>query len=564
MPCSSDSPLATRHLSLCLILVMFARTPATAQTLPTPDYSRRLALSSDVSSEAAGPQGLRDYVVNGKLRLALADAIRLTLLNNTDIQINRTPVDQARYAVLSAYGPFDPKLQLQSLGATRFTAPTTNQTQGTPTLSTLNQGGQASYSQTLQTGTNYNISFNTSRFTTNSAFAFINPAYNSGLALQLTQPLLRNRGFFPNRAPIVLARRNLNLSEANFAAQVNNAIQQAVIQYWNAVGARENLKVQRSSHEQAEATYKHDKRALELGALSPLEIYRSESQVAQRRVAVIQAEYFLKQAEDQFRQVIGADLDPFVRALDLDLAENPEPQGELFSIDAKTALDQALQHRPEFEAARQQLANDDTTIRLAHNGLLPDLELQGFYTANGVGGNQLAVPPIGLGGTQLASVTTPQILIPGGLGDALSQVAHFRFPTYGVTLQLNLPLRNRAARAALGTARVARRSDLYQLRKEQQTVTLEVVNAVHQLEQAKLSLEAAKIARDLGRKTLESEQRKYDVGIGQLFLVLEAQGELTQSELSVVQAEIGYQLALTAVDHATGELIERHRVEIKN
>ena len=133
-----------------------------------------------------------------------------------------------------------------------------------------------------------------------------------------------------------------------------------------------------------------------------------------------------------------------------------------------------------------------------------------------------------------------------------------------MTLQLNLPLRNRAARAALGTARVARRSDLYQLRKEQQTVTLEVVNAVHQLEQAKLSLEAAKIARDLGRKTLESEQRKYDVGIGQLFLVLEAQGELTQSELSVVQAEIGYQLALTAVDHATGELLERHRVEIKN
>src|SRR5207244_13526999 len=99
-------------------------------------------------------------------------------------------------------------------GATPFPAPTTNMRQGTPTLSPLNQGGQASYSQTLQTGTNYNISFNTSRFTTNSAFAFINPAYNSGLALQLTQPLLRNRGFFPNRAPIVLARRNLNLSEA--------------------------------------------------------------------------------------------------------------------------------------------------------------------------------------------------------------------------------------------------------------------------------------------------------------------------------------------------------------
>src|SRR5436309_8429421 len=90
---SSDWPVATRHsprsLWPCLVIAVVVASPARAQTLPTPtpDYSRRPALSSDVSSEAAGPQGLRDYVVNGKLRLALADAIRLTLLNNTDIQI---------------------------------------------------------------------------------------------------------------------------------------------------------------------------------------------------------------------------------------------------------------------------------------------------------------------------------------------------------------------------------------------------------------------------------------------------------------------------------------------
>src|ERR1039458_7196669 len=35
----------------------------------------------------------------------------------------------------------------------------------------------------------------------------------------------------------------------------------------------------------AEVTYKRDKRALELGALPPLDIYRSESQVVSRRAA---------------------------------------------------------------------------------------------------------------------------------------------------------------------------------------------------------------------------------------------------------------------------------------
>src|SRR5229473_51036 len=68
-----------------------------------------------------------------------------------------------------------------------------------------------------------------------------------------------------------------------------------------------------NSLEEAQKSYDHDKKALGLGALPPLDIYRSESQVASRRVGVIQAEYALKQAEDQFRQVVGADLDPAIR-----------------------------------------------------------------------------------------------------------------------------------------------------------------------------------------------------------------------------------------------------------
>ncbi|HEV2494601.1 MAG TPA: TolC family protein [Terriglobia bacterium] len=520
-------------------------TPAAAA--PATTHLSRLSFKP-VPGQIAGPQGLRDYVVEGKLRLTLEDAIRLTLLNSPDVHINHTPVDQARFNLLNAYAPFDPKLT-SNLGATRATTPSTNQLVGAPTLSTLFQGGFGNYSQTFETGTNIQASFNGNRSTTNSSFYFLNPYLTSNLGLQFTQPLLRNRGLFPNRAPIVIARRNLNQSQATFESSVNNSIQQAVFQYWNVVQARENLKVVEESLHEANATYQHDKRALELGALSPLDIYRSESQVAQRRVSEIQAEYQLKQVEDQFRQVIGADLDPFIQALDLDLVENPEPQGELYSIDAKTALEEAFRKRPELEAARQQLVSDETNFRLARNGLLPDLELIGNYASNGVGGNQ---------------ITTASVIVPGGFGDALSQLFHFHYPTYGVTLQLNLPVHNRAAQAALGTASVARRNDLYQMRRQEQTVRLDVLNSVHQLEEAKLSVEAAKIARGLAQKTLESEQRKYELGAGQIFLVLEAQTELTQAEVSLVQAEVSYQLSLAAVDHATGGLLEKHRVEIKD
>ena len=207
--------------------------------------------------------------------------------------------------------------------------------------------------------------------------------------MTLTQPLLRNRGLFPNRAPIVVARRNLNASRSTFAAQVNDSLLQTIQQYLAAVQARESLVVLKKSVEQAQASYDRDKRALELGAIPPFDIYRSESQVAARRVQVIQAEYSLKQAEDAFRRIIGADLDPYIRALDLDLTQPVEPRGQLLSLDIQQAYRQALERRPELEVLREQLANDETSIRLDHNQLLPNLSLGAFYASNGLGGNVL-------------------------------------------------------------------------------------------------------------------------------------------------------------------------------
>jgi outer membrane protein TolC len=342
----------------------------------------------------------------------------------------------------------------------------------------------------------------------------------------------------------MIARRNLQQSQANFVAEVNNNVLQAVGQYWSVIEARGNLDVARSSMEAAEATYKRDKRALELGALPPLDIYRSESQVASRRVQVIQSEYALKQTEDALRMTVGADQDPYFEALDLELTEKPEPEGDLRTIDASAALRLALTKRPEFDAAHAALANDQTRIRLAHNHLLPELDFTGYYGSNGLGGAQF---------NSLGQKTT---------SSSVNQLFGFTYPTYYAQLSLSLPLKNRAAKAEMGSALVSRRSDLYNERQIREQVTLDVSNAVHQLEQAKLSIAAGKEALDLAKKTMAAEQRKYDLGSETIFFVLEAQTELASAQLGLLQAEVNYQLAVAGVDHATGELLDPYHVQI--
>ncbi|MBI3403878.1 MAG: TolC family protein [Acidobacteria bacterium] len=515
---------------------------AGAQTFPTPDYFRHIVVRPVSPVQIPGSEGLKDFAADGKLKLSLHDAVRLTLLNNTDVRIQKLQYDGTQFAIQRAYQPFDP-FASASFSTLRSISPSTSTLAGAAVSSSLSQNTNFAYSQSYQTGTNYAVSFNTNKSSTNSIFATFNPSLATSLNFNVSQQLLRNRGLKPNRQPILIARRNYDRSRADFETSVQDAINRAVSQYWGVVEARENLKVLKRSFDLAEATYQRNKRELELGALPPLDIYRSESQVATRRVQVIQAEYQLKQLEDDFRRTIGADLDPYFRALDLDLTEIPSPAGELFSTDASTALELAFKRRPEMESMRLQLANDESGILLAHNALQPDLNLSASYSSSGRGGNQIDT-----------TTTPPTVIAQGGLHDALSQVGSFDAPSYGFALTLRLPIRTRAAEADYSTAMLSKKRDLYTLRQREQGIALEVRNAVHQLEQAKLSIAASKIARDLAQKNLEAEQRKYD----------DAQTQLAQAEQALLQSEVSYQRSLASLDRATGTLLDRQQVQISD
>ena len=506
-----------------------------------------LSSSRAITDTLPGAKYLQEHVADGKLRLSLQDAVVAMLMNNSDVQIQELSVENSKYSLLRAHAPFDP-VAGAGFSALRSFSPTFSQLAGAPTLSTLIQDSTIGYRQVFETGTSVQVGFDVTRATSNSDQNFFNPYITSNFNLQITQPLLRNRWLFANRAPLVIARRNLRATRTTFETQVNNAILGLVSQYWSVVQARGNFEVARKSQDAADASYKRDKRALELGALPPLDIYRSESQVATRRVLTIQSEYQLKQAEDALRFTLGAETDPVLRALDLELTEIPA-RDALLNVDAATALQQAFDGRPELEAMRQALANDDTSIRLAHNNLLPDLKLSGTYSSNGLGGNQFDA--------------NNQLISRGGLGDSLSQLFGFGFPSYGFSLTLNLPIKNRGAQADLGDFLVSRRHDLFAERRLREQIVLEVTNAIHQLEQAKLSVAASQVALELSKKNLAAEQRKIELGEKTSFFVLDAQTQVAQEESNLLQAETNYEIAVAAVQHATGKLLEPYQIQIK-
>jgi outer membrane protein len=535
------------RIRLCIrLLLFFLILPGVSQVRAQQREGYSDLVTSRVRSEKLStPEHLRNYLADGKLRLSLQDAVVLTLENNSQVRIEETQVESAKVNLLGSHSPFDPIVTSSySVNSTTSLPLTLLQGTSTANVNTTVQNASVNYSETFWTGTNVQVGFNSSNVFSNNYYYYVNPAVSSFLNFQVTQPLLRNGWWFANTAPLVIARRNLEESRAAFSAQVSGNILQAVSQYWAVVEARGNLEVAQRSQDAAETTYKRDKRALELGALPPLDIYRSESQVASRRVAVIQGEYALKQAEDALRMTIGADLDPYFQALDLELTEKPEPDGELRTIDTASAVQTALTKRPEMQAVRDALSIDGTRIRVAHNQLLPELDFTGQYASNGVNSKFVNSLPV--------------------MTSSVGQLFGFGYPTWAGQLSLTLPIGNRAAKAQMGSALVSRRNDLYSERQTSEQVQLDVKNAVHQLEQAKLSIAAGKEALDLAKKNTAAEQRKYELGQGTIFLVLEAQTEQATAEQTLLQAQVGYQLAVAGVDYATGELLTPYHVQISD
>jgi outer membrane protein len=238
--------------------------------------------------------------------------------------------------------------------------------------------------------------------------------------------------------------------------------------------------------------------------------------------------------------LIGADLTPELRAMEIELGDDPAMLPSKTSIlPFEDALAAALRVRPELSAAHRRVTVDDLNARIARNLLLPRVDLTAQGTASGIGGNLLGPP-----------------LVPGGLGDALSQTLGFNFPGYGGGVQISLPLHSKAAQAQLADSLVNKTRDQYTERQIQQQITQEVRLALNSLELANATIDAATRARDLAQKNVDAEQQKYELGSVTAFEVLDSQNRLASAQSALLNAYVGYQQAFINYQRSIAALLE--------
>ncbi len=520
--------------------------------LDTPQFPRKAYFRKrfEVPSnqiELRPPAKIEDSVQGGKLELSLKNFLDLVMGNNTDIEIQRLVVETQKNAITRAFAPFDPNF-FGSFNSQRTKTPTTNSLQGASTLNQLSQPSQFTFTHLLDTGLQYTAGVTTSKLSTNDSFQLFNPAYTTQFVSSFTQPLLRNRGREVNRLPITIARGNLKSGLLNSEASIQRLLVTAENAYWDVIAARETLLVQEKALELAAEALKRSRRELELGAISPLDIYQPEAQYAAAEIQVSQSRFRLQQTEDALRRQISVDLNPQLRTLPIVLTETVLPPSDSTEMDREKLVDTALRTRPDLKKIQNDIVVDDLEIRQATNLLRPDFSLRGGYISTGRGGTQ----NLRSGG-----------IIPGGFTDSISQLFGFGFPIWNFGVQLRLPLRDRAAQAGLADTLVGKKLDALSARTQEQTIRQEVLQAVSQVESSKASVKLAIVNRDLAQKQLDAEQKKFDLGIQQIFFVLDAQGKLVTAESQLVNQSVQYRRNILNLLRSTGELLNERGVRVQ-
>lgn len=575
--------------------------------------------SSTPEPELTNSPRLNQLIRDGKLYLSLKDAIRLAMENNLDIAIARynlpiadmdilrtkaggvfrgvnagvvqgTPgggvggfgtgapgagaggttagaggagagasgLVQSTLGVGTAVPSYDPTI-VASVGAEHQATPLANQRiYGVPLLQ-LNTGqANFGFSQAFATGSSVSFEFNNNRQTTNSPFFNLSPALGAMYRFSFQQQLLSGFGFGPNLRYLRIASNNKKISDVAFKDQVMATVTQIENIYWDLVNAYQQSQVNEQSRAFAQQSLENARKQLQLESIPAMDVMKAEAEVSKREQDLTVARTSLQLQELLMKNALTKSLDdPVLESVNVvptDTLQSAQIVPSNQSV--QELIQQALRDRPELAESDVDLVNRQISRKAARNALLPALSLVAFY-----GGSGLAGP---LNPVYNVPDVPNSSNVPADYSGALKNAFNNTAPDYYVGFNLNIPIRNRVAKADQYRSELEYRQA--ELRREElrKQIRIEVRNAEYALEQTAARVEAARKSRDLAQRTFEITQKEQALGAGSTFQTMTAQRDLALAELDFVAAMTVYEKARVEVERAIGSTLEHNGIAIQD
>ncbi|PYU78052.1 MAG: transporter [Acidobacteria bacterium] len=567
---------------------------------------------SPISIEAAGLTNsprIDQLIHDGKLELSMQEAVELALENSMDIVVQRynpwfadTSILKANAggfgfttpgAVFGGSSANNPLLNYDPVITTTLSiddrnVPVNNPlTSGTGTgLSSLarltlhTSTFNTQYAQGFHTGTTFYSFWDNTRTSSTSAANLFNPSVQSSIFVGFQQQLLNGFGRSVNTRNIRIAKNNRKIADWAFTQQAITTVTNTITAYWELVFARENVRVQEQAVTVAQKLYNDNKKQLEIGTMAPLDVTRAESELATDRQNLIVAQTVHLQNQQILKNAISKNpLAPNLINVEIIPTELPSRPEAIEAPSFEEAAKEAFTKRPELQEEALNLSNGEIELKATRNALLPTATLSAQYGSVGLAGNQpilgtpttisTGIPIVDSAGNPVApneflgTQKTPVIGISkAGFGDAMSSVFHNNFPDYQVSLNVQIPIRNRSAQADNQRAILFHHQLEAQLQLLKNSALLDVRNTYIALTQDRAQVDAASKARELQQQTFDAEQKKYQLGASTVYLVIQTQRDLINAQGTELRALANLVEAKANYERAVGRTLEVNRVTI--
>jgi outer membrane protein TolC len=447
------------------------------------------------------------------------------------VKATRLDLVLAAYNVAAARAAF---LPLLNSSVQRLTARQPSQTNPDGTLavaSSSNVNVTTGVSQTLPwLGTRYQANWSSSRQESAGSFATFNPRLGSSLQLSFTQPLWRNLVTDASRVGLKTSRLQQSIADLDVQQNVVTlevAVRTAYLGLQTAVASRQ---VAQQNMALVQQQLERSRSMVAIGAAPSMDVVQAEAQVANYEEAVIIAESSVAAAEDALRSMIVDPSRPDYWQVRFDATDPIQLTPRQVDVDA--AITNALATRLDLQQARRTREVADLTVALDRALTRPDVNLQVNYSASGSGGTQTV--------DGVPNVTS--------FGRVLNDAFGGTYPAWVVGLNVSYPLGRSAASATLARAELQKQQQDLTLRTLELSVVASVRQAARNVETSYRRVTATRAAVTANEQQVDAEQRKAQVGLSDVFTLLQKQQLLAQARIAELNATISYNQALLEFD----------------
>jgi len=468
------------------------------------------------------------------IHLSLDDAVQRAIERNPDLAIVRLDTEVEAARVGETRGAYAPVFSTM-FGRSRNVTPSTNYLLGDAGVDVKDWFSTTGVRQRLPWGAGtWSISWDAARTTTNSLLSSVDPTLQSGVELAFSQPLLKDRKIDASRQQYIITKRNQQNAELRLRESAVQTVASVKRAYWALKASLANIGVQQRSLELAQELARQNRIRVGAGQIPPLDLTQAEVEVAQRRENLIQARTQAEDAEDRLRRLIMDPADASFWALRLDPIDEPPDPGEFPDTDAAVA--KALDGRFDLARASHDLENAKTNVDYLGNQRLPDVRLEASYRGSGLGGTEFLRTGVFPG---IVTGTRDR-----GFGDALGQAFTPDYPTWSVGVTISYALGHSYEEASHARAQIERKQAAERISSLRLEAAESVRQAARQVRSTAERVEAARAGASLAEQRHADEQRRYEVGLSTTFLVTQAQRDLLQAQVNLLQSTLDHQSAV--------------------